>query len=64
MLLCSHGGGNCSGDGGTHEGGPDLHPTGYVVPTHKPFEMRSVNDSSAYGQMCMHKTLQRTVQIQ
>ena len=28
MLLRSHGGGNCSGDGGAHEGGPDLHPTG------------------------------------
>ena len=27
MLLRSHGGGNCSGDGGVHEGGPDLHPT-------------------------------------
>ena len=27
MLLRSHGGGNCSGDGGAHEGGPDLHPT-------------------------------------
>ena len=30
MLLRSHGGGNCSGDGGAHEGGPDLHPTGSV----------------------------------
>ena len=30
MLLLSHGGGNCSGDGGAHEGGPDLHPTGYA----------------------------------
>ena len=29
MLLRSHGGGNCSGDGGAHEGGPDLHPTGF-----------------------------------
>ena len=29
MLLRSHGGGNCSGDGGAHEGVPDLHPTGY-----------------------------------
>ena len=27
MLLRSNGGGNCSGDGGAHEGGPDLHPT-------------------------------------
>ena len=27
MLLRSHGGGNCSGDGGAHEGGPDFHPT-------------------------------------
>ena len=35
MLLRSHGGGNCSGDGGAHEGGPDLHPTAppvYEVP--------------------------------
>ena len=35
MLLRSHGGGNCSGDGGAHEGGPDLHHTGlgrvYIV---------------------------------
>ena len=30
MLLRSHGGGNCSGDGGAHEGGPDLHPTGII----------------------------------
>ena len=30
MLLRSHGGGNCSGDGGAHEGGPDLHPTGLI----------------------------------
>ena len=29
MLLRSHGGGNCSGDGGAHEGGPDLHPTDF-----------------------------------
>ena len=29
MLLRSHGGGNCSGDGGAHEGGPDLHPTAF-----------------------------------
>ena len=27
MLLRSHGGGNCSGDGGAREGGSDLHPT-------------------------------------
>ena len=31
MLLRSHGGGNCSGDGGAHEGGPDLHPTGLLT---------------------------------
>ena len=31
MLLRSHRGGNCSGDGGAHEGGPDLHPTGLVL---------------------------------
>ena len=31
MLLRSHGGGNCSGDGGAHEGGPDLHPTGPIT---------------------------------
>ena len=30
MLQRSHGGGNCSGDGGAHEGGPDLHPTGHI----------------------------------
>ena len=30
MLLRSHGGGNCSGDGGAHEGGPDLHPTASI----------------------------------
>ena len=32
MLLRSHGGGNCSGDGGAHEGGPDLHPTEFNRP--------------------------------
>ena len=32
MLLRSHGGGNCSGDGGAHEGGPDLHPTAQNSP--------------------------------
>ena len=31
MLLRSHGGGNCSGDGGAHEGGPDLHPTDFKI---------------------------------
>ena len=30
MLLRSHGGGNCSGDRGAHEGGPNLHPTGLM----------------------------------
>ena len=29
MLLRSHGGGNCSGDGGAHEGEPALHPTAH-----------------------------------
>ena len=43
MLLRSHGGGNCSGDGGAHEGGPDLHPTGlnsvyaYAIPIKIPW---------------------------
>ena len=31
MLLRSHGGGNCSGDGGAHEGGPDLHPAAIMA---------------------------------
>ena len=41
MLLRSHGGGNCSGDGGAHEGGPDLHPTAFLWDMDKQYRPKS-----------------------
>ena len=52
MLLRSHGGGNCSGDGGAHEGGPDLHPTANAQDRLRwPYDKMLQNNSADPDQM-------------